>query len=156
MNKSDWRQRSNRSAVPAYKPKRGALAPLLTEEQKAAAGIQELSYDFSCRIIRLFQYLTEDSQYKEYTMSKQVYRSGTSIGANVTEAQHAQSDADFLSKMSIAYKEADESKYWINLLHDNGYMNDTQFESLNKDMIRIIKLLTSITKKTKERIANHK
>ena len=108
MNKSDWRQRSNRSAVPTYKSKRGALAPLLTEEQKAAAGIQELSYDFSCRIIRLFQYLTEDSQYKEYTMSKQVYRSGTSIGANVTEAQHAQSDADFLSKMSIAYKEADE------------------------------------------------
>lgn len=89
-------------------------------------------------------------------MSKQVYRSGTSIGANVTEAQHAQSDADFLSKMSIAYKEADESSYWINLLHDNGYMNDSQYSSLNNDMQRILRLLTSIVKSTKEKIARSK
>ena len=152
MTKSDWRQRSNRSAVPAYKSKRGALAPLLSEEQKATAGIQELSYDFSCRIIRLFQYLTEDSQYKEYTMSKQVYRSGTSIGANVRESRHAQSDADFLSKYSIAYKEADETDYWLNLLHDNGYLTDGQFTSLSNDCTRILKLLTTIIKSVKAKI----
>ena len=89
-------------------PKRRRLAPLMTEETKATASIHELSYDFACRITRLFQYLTEDAEYKEYVQSKQIYRSGTSIGANVRESKHAQSEADFLSKMSIAYKEADE------------------------------------------------
>ena len=132
--------------APAYKPKRGKLAPLMTEEEKSKAGIHELSYDFGCRITRLFQYLTEDAEYKEFISSKQIYRSGTSIGANVRESKHAQSDADFLSKMSIAYKEADETEYWMNLLHDNGYLNDDQFESLSHDMQRILKLLTSIVK----------
>jgi len=94
---------------PAYKHKRGPLSKLMGEDEKATAGIHELSYDFACRITRLFQYLTEDSEYKEYVISKQIYRSGTSIGANVRESKHAQSDADFLSKMSIAYKEADEN-----------------------------------------------
>ena len=88
--------------------KRGKLAPLMSEDAKATATIHELSYDFGCRITRLFQYLTEDAEYKEYVQSKQIYRSGTSIGANVRESKHAQSEADFLSKMSIAYKEADE------------------------------------------------
>ena len=132
--------------APAYKPKRGKLAPLMTEEAKSTAGIHELSYDFGCRITRLFQYLTEDAEYKEFVISKQIYRSGTSVGANVRESKHAQSDADFLSKMSIAYKEADETEYWLNLLHDNGYLNDEQFESLSRDMQRILKLLTSIVK----------
>lgn len=126
--------------------KRGKLAPLMTEEAKQAASIHELSYDFACRITRLFQYLTEDSEYKEYIQSKQLYRSGTSIGANVRESKHAQSEADFLSKMSIAYKEADETDFWLNLLHDNGYLNDKQFESLNADSTRILKVLTSIVK----------
>ena len=80
----------------------------MSEDAKATASIHELSYDFGCRITRLFQYLTEDAEYKEYVQSKQIYRSGTSIGANVRESKHAQSEADFLSKMSIAYKEADE------------------------------------------------
>ena len=88
--------------------KRGKLAPLMSEEAKQGASIHELSYDFGCRVTRLFQYLTEDAEYKEYVQSKQIYRSGTSIGANVRESKHAQSEADFLSKMSIAYKEADE------------------------------------------------
>ena len=130
----------------AYKPKRGKLAPLMTEEAKATASIHELSYDFGCRITRLFQYLTEDAEYKEFVQSKQIYRSGTSVGANVRESKHAQSDADFLSKMNIAYKEADETDYWLNLLHDNGYLNDDQFTSLNKDITRILKILTSIVK----------
>lgn len=129
-----------------YKPKRGPLSKLMTEEEKEKASIHELSYDFACRITRLFQYLTEDAEYKEYVQSKQLYRSGTSVGANVRESKHAQSDADFLSKMSIAYKEADESDYWLNLLHDNGYLDDKQYESLTKDMVRILKILTSIVK----------
>ena len=135
-----------------YKPKRGKLVPLMTEEAKAIASIHELSYDFGCRITRLFQYLTEDSDYKEYVISKQIYRSGTSVGANVRESKHAQSDADFLSKMSIAYKEADESDFWLNLLHDNGYLRDGQFDSLNHDMQRILKILTSIVKTMNQKV----
>lgn len=131
-----------------YKPKRGPLSKLMTEEEKSKAGIHELSYDFGCRITRLFQYLTEDSDYKEYVISKQIYRSGTSVGANVRESKHAQSEADFLSKMSIAYKEAD---YWLNLLHDNGYLNDEQFHSFSQDCNRILKILTSIEKTMKEK-----
>ncbi len=98
----------NREPKVALNRKRGKLAPLMSEDAKATATIHELSYDFGCRITRLFQYLTEDAEYKEYVQSKQIYRSGTSIGANVRESKHAQSEADFLSKMSIAYKEADE------------------------------------------------
>ena len=147
-NKKSYTKKSYKPSekASAYKPKRGKLALLMTEEEKSKAGIHELSYDFGCRITRLFQYLTEDSEYKEYVMSKQIYRSGTSVGANVRESKHAQSDADFLSKMSIAYKEADETDYWLNLLHDNGYLNDDQFESLSHDMQRILKVLTSIVK----------
>lgn len=137
---------------PAYKPKRGPLSKLMSEDEKATAGIHELSYDFGCRITRLFRYLTEDSEHKEYVISKQIYRSGTSIGANVRESRHAQSDADFLSKMSIAYKEADETDYWMNLLRDNGYINESQFESLKKDMDRILKLLTSIVKTMNQKV----
>ena len=132
--------------------KRGKLAPLMSEEAKQGASIHELSYDFGCRITRLFQYLTEDAEYKEYVQSKQIYRSGTSIGANVRESKHAQSEADFLSKMSIAYKEADETDYWLNLLHDNGYLDDTQYNSLIKDIDRILKILTSIVKTLNEKV----
>ena len=135
-----------------YKQKRGPLSKLMSEEEKQNAGIHELSYDFGCRITRLFQYLTEDAEYKEFVQSKQIYRSGTSIGANVRESKHAQSDADFLSKMSIAYKEADETDYWLNLLHDNGYINESQYESLKKDMDRILKLLTSIVKTMNQKV----
>jgi len=135
-----------------YKPKRGKLAPLMKEEEKETASIHELSYDFACRTTRLFQYLTEDAEYKEFIHSKQLYRSGSSIGANVRESKHAQSDADFLSKMSIAYKEADESNFWLNLLHDNGYIDDRMFDSMNKDLYRILKILTSIVKTMNEKV----
>ena len=140
------------SSKVAYKPKRGKLSKLMTEEEKHNAGIHELSYDFGCRITRLFQYLTEDTEYKEYVISKQIYRSGTSVGANARESKHAQSDADFLSKMSIAYKEADETDYWLNLLHDNGYIDETQFSSLSNDLTRILKLLTSIVKTMRQKV----
>ena len=147
-NKNNWQKKEAKS----YKEKRGKLAPLMTEEAKSTASIHELSYDFACRITRLFQFLTEDAEYKEFVSSKQVYRSGTSVGANVRESKHAQSDADFLSKMSIAYKEADETDYWLNLLHDNGYLNNEQFVSLNNDCTRIIKVLTSIVKTMREKV----
>ena len=88
----------------------------------------------------------------EGKISKQIYRSGTSVGANVRESKHAQSDADFLSKMSIAYKEADETDYWLNLLHDNGYIDETQFNSLNADTTRILKVLTSIVKTMRQKV----
>lgn len=149
------RSMQKKSTTP-FNAKRGNLKSLMTEEQKSSANIQELSYDFACRITRLFQYLTEDAEYKEYIMSKQAYRSGTSIGANVREAQHAQSDADFLSKMAIAYKEADETSYWINLLHDNGYIKVDAYNSLINDNNRLLRLLTSIVKSTKSKIEKSK
>ena len=149
--KKPYKKKTSASKV-EYKPKRGKLAPLMTEDLKKDAGIHELSYDFGCRITRLFQYLTEDSEYKEYVISKQIYRCGTSIGANVRESKHAQSDADFLSKMSIAYKEADETDFWLDLLHDNGYINETQFTSLTNDLTRILKLLTSIVKTMRQKV----
>lgn len=148
-NKKQWGEKVFR---PIYKPKRGKLAPLMTEEEKKTANVQTLSYDFACRMVRLFQYLSEDAEYKEFIMSKQLYRAGTSIGANTREAQHAQSDADMLSKMNIAFKEADESSYWLSLLHDNGYLNDMQYESLNSDIVRLLKLLTTIVKTLRNKI----
>lgn len=150
--KQPYKKTTKTDTVPAYKPKRGKLAPLMTEDSKQGASIHELSYDFGCRMTRLFQYLTEDAEYKEYVISKQIYRSGTSVGANVRESRHAQSDADFLSKMSIAYKEADETDYWLNLLHDNGYLDETQFNSLNTDSTRILKILTSIVKTMRQKV----
>lgn len=151
---------------PVYKPKRGKLSSLMTEEAKQKAGIHELSYDFGCRMVRLYQYLTdsvqgsefmvngdkEDNHEREYIMSKQLFRSGTSVGANVRESKHAQSDNDFLSKMSISYKEADESDYRLNLLYDNGYLNDEQFTSLSHDCTRIVKILTSIVKTMRQKL----
>ena len=92
--KFNWKRKKTTSTLESKKVR--TYAPLLNEEQKQSASIQDLSYDFACRITRLYQYITEDAIYKEYIISKQVFRSGTSIGANIREAQHAQSDADFL------------------------------------------------------------
>lgn len=85
-------------------------------------------------------------------MSKQLLRCETSIGANTRESKNAQSRMDFLNKLNIALKEADETDFWLNLLHDNGYLNDDQFNSLNKDIDRILKVLASIVKTMKEKI----
>lgn len=141
---------------PHHSSPRGPLAPLMTEEAKQAADIQTLSYDFACRITRLFQYLTEDSEYKEFIFSKQVVRSGTSIGANISEAMHPQSDADFLSKANISLKEARETNYWLNLLHDNGYLDDRQYSSLDNDLQRILKILVTIVGKVAKRLNSEK
>ena len=153
FDKKSYNRKSFRKGkVTPYKAKRGNLKPLMAEEQKSSANIQELSYDFACRITRLFHYLTEDAEYREYIFSKQIIRSGSSIGANVMEAQHAQSDADFLSKMQIALKEANETEYWLNLLHDNGYLNDNQHSSIYSDCVRILKILNTIVRTTRNKI----
>ena len=135
-----------------YKQKRGPLSKLMSEEEKQNAGIHELSYDFGCRITRLFQFLTDDTEYKEYVISKQIYRSGTSVGANVRESKHAQSDADFLSKATIALKESRESETWLHMLSDNGYLDQRMSESILHDCARINKILITITAKVKKRL----
>jgi four helix bundle protein len=103
------------------------------------------SLAFSVRIVNLHKYLT--SQKKEYILSRQICKSGTSIGANIAEAQRAQSTADFVSKMKIALKEASETQYWLQLLHETDYLSDKAFDSLHKDLLEIIKILTSICKR---------
>ena len=112
--------------------------------------IVDKSKAFALLIIKLYRYLCAEKQ--EYVLSKQLLRSGTSIGANICEAQHAQSKADFLSKMTIASKEANETRYWLRLLHDNGYINDPMFTSINKDMERILYKIIAIVKSTKENL----
>ena len=100
------------------------------------------SLDFAVRIVNLYKYLTQE--YKEFVMSKQLLCCGTSIGANIAEAQRGQSMADFASKMNIALKEASESEYWLKLLYRTGYLQKTQFESLDRDVAELISILTAI------------
>lgn len=110
--------------------------------------VQEKSKAFAVRIIRLYQYLTDEK--KEKILSKQVLRSGTSIGANIKECIRAQSTADFLSKMQIALKEASETEYWLELLGETDYITDKASDSLLNDCRELIRLITSIVKTTKE------
>lgn len=105
------------------------------------------SKDFAIKIVFLYKELTSNK--KEHVMSKQLLRSGTSIGANVKEAVEAQSKADFISKMSIALKEASETEYWLDLLKETGYIDDIVFEEIYSLNLELIKLLTSIVKKSK-------
>ena len=103
-----------------------------------------LSFAFAVRIVNVYRYLSTEK--KEFVLSKQLLRSGTSIGANINEAQDAQSKKDFISKMSIALKEAKETKYWIHLLTETSYLpkNSTKVKTLHSELQSIIKLLTSI------------
>ena len=113
-----------------------------------ANAIQIKSRDFAIRIIGCYRFLTE--QKGEYVISKQLLRCGTSIGANTRESKNAQSRMDFLNKLNIALKEADETEYWLDLLHATNYIDDKQYDSINSDCAELIKLLTSIIKKLKE------
>lgn len=110
--------------------------------------IAELSKQFALRIIKLYKYLLIDK--KEYIMSKQVYRAGTSIGANIAESKNAQSKADFISKLSIALKESSETEYWLELLYNSETISEKEFKSLDQDLNVIIGTLIKIIKKTKE------
>ena len=105
------------------------------------------SDQYADRVVKMYQFLT--SHRNEQILSKQILRSGTSIGANVVESQNAQSDADFVSKLSIALKEADESLYWLKKLHKGGFITENEFSSMESDNSELIKLLTSIIKTKK-------
>lgn len=109
--------------------------------------IESKSFDFAVRTVNLYKYLVREK--KEFVISNQMLRSGTSIGANVAEAQRAQTKPDFHTKMSIASKEANETQYWIKLLHATEYLTDKEFESLNNDINEIIFLLVAICKSSK-------
>jgi len=110
--------------------------------------IKDKSQDFALRIIKLYKYLTITAQNKEYVLSKQVLRSGTSIGANIKEALRGQSRPDFRAKMSIALKEASETEYWIELLYKSEYIDEPAYTSIITDNIELIKILTRIVKNT--------
>lgn len=110
--------------------------------------LQKKSKAFAVRIIKMYQYLCEEK--KEFVLSKQVLRSGTSIGANVREAKRAQSRADLYAKFFIALKEAEETEYWLELLVETDYLNKDMFNSIYSDCEELIKLLVSSTKTIKE------
>ena len=121
--------------------------------------VYDLSKAFALRIINLNRYLTGERH--EYTLSRQVLKAGTSIGANISEALMAQSRADFLSKMHIALKECNETKYWLELLFQAGYLPEKAYESIYSDCGSLLRLLITIVKSTKtnpeekESIINH-
>ena len=112
--------------------------------------VKDKSFEFALVIVKCYKFLKEDR--KEFILSKQLLRSGTSIGANVREAEHAQSKADFIHKMSISLKEANETEYWIDLLYKSDYLDKKQHEQLSNSIIELIKLLTSIVKTTKQKL----
>lgn len=105
------------------------------------------SYDFALRIVKLYKYLAENK--KEYVLSKQILRSGTSIGANVEEANQGQSKADFIHKLSIALKEAFETNYWLRILRDSDYLETKIAQSLLEDCEEIQRILTASIKTSK-------
>lgn len=109
--------------------------------------LMEKSYEYALRIIRLSQFLRETK--KEYVLSKQVLRSGTSIGALITESEFAQSRADFVNKLSVALKEASETRYWIRLLRDAGFISGKMHQSIKPETEELIKLLVSSIKTAK-------
>ena len=109
--------------------------------------VKDKSFLFAVRIVKLGKHLAEKK--KEFILSKQILRSGTSVGALVRESEQAESKADFIHKLSIALKEANETEYWLLLLKETNYISDVEFTSLSNDVKELLKLLTSIVKKTK-------
>ena len=120
---------------------------------KEADGVlKRKSYGFAIRVVKLTQYLQDN--YKDYALSRQVLRSGTSIGALVREAEFAQSKLDFINKLSIALKEANETSYWLSLLYETNYIDEKLFNSLQADCKELIAILVSIVKSTKINLLN--
>jgi len=116
--------------------------------------IRDKSYSFALRVIKAYKFLSDEK--REFVLSKQMLRSGTSIGALVREAEHAQSRADFIHKMNISLKEANETEYWLMLLKDSDYIDEKSFTSIHKDCDELIRLLVSIVKTTKTKNENKK
>ena len=110
--------------------------------------VAEKSFQFAVRTVKLYQYLCR--KHNEYTLSKQLLKAGTSIGANVTESQQAQSRADFVSKINIALKEASETHFWLRLLYETGYLSKREYTSVIADCSELERLLTSIVKTAKD------
>ncbi|MCD0464033.1 four helix bundle protein [Flavobacterium sp. ENC] len=108
--------------------------------------IKEKSFAFAIDIVNLYKVLIDK---KEFVLSKQFLRSGTSIGANVRESEHAQSKADFIHKLSISLKEANETEYWLDLLYETKYLSDVEFQNIKPKIIELLRLLTSIIKTSK-------
>jgi four helix bundle protein len=119
------------------------------ETLKTNSIIGKKSYAFALEIVALYKYLIDEK--KEYVLSKQVLRSGTSIGANVNEALSGQSKRDFVHKLSISLKEAKETSYWLNLLKDSNYISSDSFNKLNESCNEVLKILSSIIITTKEK-----
>ena len=116
--------------------------------------IQSKSYSFAVRMVKLFRHLS--AKEKEFVLSKQLLRSGTSVGANIEEAIGARSRLDFLNKMTIAYKEARETSFWLRLLKDTDFLTLQQFDSLHTDLDELLKLLTAIQKTAKTNLQKEK
>lgn len=116
--------------------------------------IYNKSIEFAIRIINLSKYLVAEK--KEFVMSKQLLRSGTSIGANVSESLSAESDSDFIHKLSISQKEANETAYWLLLLYKTDYLNQKEYQSMNNDCEELCKIITSIILTKKENLKNKK
>ena len=114
--------------------------------------VKTKSFLFAVRVVKLYKFLCESK--KEFVLSKQLLRSGTSVGAMVREAEHAETKNDFKHKMGIAQKEINETIYWLELLKETDYLSQEQFDSINADAIEIIKLITSIIKSVKANITN--
>jgi four helix bundle protein len=110
--------------------------------------IKEKSFEFAKEIVYLYKSLVDK---KEFVLSKQLLRSGTSIGANVRKSEHAQSKADFIHKLSISLKEANETEYWLDLLFETNYLTDEEFQNVKYKIIEILKLLTSILNTSKNK-----
>jgi len=110
--------------------------------------IKDKSYRFALRMIKAYKYLTQEQ--REFILSKQVLRSGTTIGALIREGEHAQSKADFVNKMSIALKEANEIEYWLMLLKDSEYFDEKSYTSIHQDCDELIRLLVSIIKTARQ------
>ena len=110
--------------------------------------VEQKSFLFAVRIVKLNKHLNTEK--KEYVLSKQLLRAGTSIGANIAEAEQAQSKADFISKMNIALKEAVETNYWLRLLQASDYLSEAEFSSIHSDCRELEKMLTAIIKTAKQ------
>ena len=130
-NRSMWRKPSTRTGV----------LLVSSEEWGMSSVVQEKSEEFALRIIKLYQYMTTREQNREYVLSKQLLRSGTSIGANIAEAEFGISKDDFKAKMYIALKECNESRYWLRLLNRASYLSNEEFDSIYNDSDEILKLL---------------
>lgn len=121
------------------------------DEKKYNTGVlSQKAYCFALRMVNAYKYLTTEQ--KEFVLSKQMLRSGTSIGANCQEAVYAQSLEDFIHKLSVSLKEANETLYWINLLHDADYISNEAYNSVHNECTEIVKLLTAIVKTSKQKI----